>query len=118
MMRIEENFAGAYNLSASKWPQDTSLSRISTPPLPSDDERFALGLIARTLVGTLAIVSNMLIITIFVRYPRFRRLQSNVLITLLSLSGILLGKFFARRLLRQVFFSSWFRRRSFAARRG
>ncbi|KAH7669914.1 neuropeptide receptor-like protein 4, partial [Aphelenchoides avenae] len=54
------------------------------------DESIAV-LILRSLVGCLSILSNLLIIAIFLRFPKFRLSHTNGLITLLALSGLVVG---------------------------
>lgn len=49
-------------------------------------------LVLRTVIGCTAVLGNLLIVIVFLRFPKFRQTQTNILITLLSCSGVIVGK--------------------------
>jgi putative flippase GtrA len=54
----------------------------------------------RLFIGLLSIIGNSLILWIFFKFHKFRRIQSNVLIALLSFSGFVVGKSYDSVLIR------------------
>ncbi|KAI6197035.1 hypothetical protein M3Y94_01177600 [Aphelenchoides besseyi] len=56
-----------------------------------DPDGFLSVFVVRLIVGILAVLSNILVISIFLKFPAFRRIQSNILISLLSVSGFIVG---------------------------
>lgn len=69
----------------------------------SDLESSGVISVLRLLIGTMAITGNMLIILIFIKFPRFRRVQSNVLISLLAISGFAVGLGIVGRTFHNIF---------------
>ncbi|KAI6242742.1 hypothetical protein M3Y99_00180600 [Aphelenchoides fujianensis] len=57
-----------------------------------DPDSFLWVFVVRLIVGTLAVITNLHIVLIFLRFEAFRRVQSNVLISLLSVSGLIVGE--------------------------
>lgn len=57
----------------------------------ADPDESLLVLVLRSLIGSMSILGNLLIIAIFMRFPKFRLSHTNGLITLLALSGLVVG---------------------------
>ncbi|CAD5212572.1 unnamed protein product [Bursaphelenchus okinawaensis] len=60
--------------------------------------------IIKLVIGLLAMSGNMLILLIFIKFPMFRKVQSNVLISLLAASSLVVGFGIVIRAIHTIFF--------------
>ncbi|CAD5217016.1 unnamed protein product [Bursaphelenchus xylophilus] len=60
--------------------------------------------IFKLVIGLLAISGNLLIVSIFIKFPAFRKVQSNVLISLLAASSMVVGYGIVIRAIHTIFF--------------